>query len=110
MGVAAAGFGEDKMQIVQTLRPTEKGGLIYLQWSVLRFADVMTSNVQVEDALFDELRVGFTNKETVQITATISAYNCVSRFLMALDVEELNRYKGGGNAERQALTYASSLI
>lgn len=61
------------------------------QRAVLRYTDQMTRNVAVEDAVFDELRtVGFSDREIVELTATIAGYNCVSRFLVALDVGENN--------------------
>lgn len=59
--------------------------------AVLAYADAMTLDVSVKGEVFGELkRVGFTEKEIVEITATVAAYNCVSRFLVALDVGEKN--------------------
>lgn len=60
------------------------------QLAVLRYTDAMTKDVEVPSALFDELRKHFTEKEVVEITATVAAYNCCSRFLVALDVGETN--------------------
>ncbi len=69
-----------------------RGPLTEKQWVVLKYADAMTKNVKVEDGLFEELRsvARFTEKEIVELTATVAAYNCVSRFLVALDVGEMN--------------------
>jgi alkylhydroperoxidase family enzyme len=51
----------------------------------------MTKSVRVEDKVFGELReVGLTKRDIVELTAGIAAYNCVSRFLVALDVGEWN--------------------
>lgn len=50
----------------------------------------MTRDVQVPQALFDELKGLFNEKEIVEITATVASYNLVSRFLVALDVGEQN--------------------
>ncbi|KAH7113797.1 4-carboxymuconolactone decarboxylase-like protein [Dendryphion nanum] len=58
--------------------------------SVLAYADAMTLNVRVEDSIFQRLKQSFSDREIVEITATIAAYNCVSRFLVALDVGERN--------------------
>ena len=50
----------------------------------------MTLDVTVPDDIFKNLKTHFTDKEIIEITATIAAYNCVSRFLVALDVGECN--------------------
>ncbi|KAJ5231673.1 4-carboxymuconolactone decarboxylase family protein [Penicillium citrinum] len=60
------------------------------QRAVLRYTDAMTKNVSVPDGVFEELKGCFGEKEVVEITATVAAYNCVSRFLVALDVGEKN--------------------
>jgi 4-carboxymuconolactone decarboxylase len=57
------------------------------QRRVLAYTDAMTIDVQVPDAIFDALRADFTDTELVEITATIAAYNMVSRFAVALLVE-----------------------
>ncbi|KAG5985672.1 hypothetical protein E4U54_005889 [Claviceps lovelessii] len=60
------------------------------QWAVLVYTDEMTRNVQVRDETFARLKSLFSDREVVEITGTIAAYNCVSRFLVALDVGESN--------------------
>ncbi|KAL1982913.1 hypothetical protein VTN96DRAFT_765 [Rasamsonia emersonii] len=86
-------------------RPTDSP-LTEKQWAVLLYTDQMTRNVKVEERVFDLLRgpeqqdndtqeggAGsglFSHREIVELTATIAAYNCVSRFLVALDVGENN--------------------
>ncbi|KAH8901012.1 hypothetical protein GQ53DRAFT_814501 [Thozetella sp. PMI_491] len=60
------------------------------QWAALVYADEMTRNVEVKDDTFAKLKALFTDKEVVELTATIAAYNCVSRFLVALNVGEAN--------------------
>ncbi|KAJ5084650.1 Carboxymuconolactone decarboxylase [Penicillium alfredii] len=60
------------------------------QRAVLQYTDAMTKTVTVPDQVFQELKDCFTEKEVVEITATVAAYNCVSRFLVALDVGEKN--------------------
>lgn len=54
--------------------------------AVLAYADVMTRSVQVPDAVFRAVRGYFQDQELVELTATIAAYNMVSRFLEALQV------------------------
>ncbi|KAL1962277.1 hypothetical protein VTN77DRAFT_9867 [Rasamsonia byssochlamydoides] len=60
------------------------------QWAVLLYTDQMTRAVKVEERVFDLLRGLFSHREIVELTAAIAAYNCVSRFLVALDVGENN--------------------
>lgn len=89
---ALVGFGSEKMSVVETLDPSSPGALNETQWAVLKYADAMTKDITVSDSIFNELsRVGLVNKEIVELTAAIAAYNGVSRFLVALDVGEKNR-------------------
>lgn len=62
--------------------------------AVLSYTDAMTLDVSVSDAVFAELKKHFNDQEVVEITSTVAAYNCVSRFLVALDVGEKNAQKG----------------
>ncbi|WP_028922615.1 carboxymuconolactone decarboxylase family protein [Pseudonocardia acaciae] len=50
------------------------------------YTDAMTKDVQVPDELFDKLREHFDDRRIVELTATVGAYNLVSRFLVALQV------------------------
>ncbi|KAI1808948.1 AhpD-like protein [Daldinia bambusicola] len=68
----------------------DRGGLSDKEWAVLRYADEMTRNVKVSDETFEVLRKVCSEREVVEVTATVAAYNCVSRFLVALDVGEKN--------------------
>lgn len=65
-------------------------GLTAKQMAVFRYTDSMTETVEVPGDVFAEVRKFFNDKEVVEITATIAAYNCCSRFLVALDVGEKN--------------------
>ncbi|QIL69375.1 carboxymuconolactone decarboxylase family protein [Diaphorobacter sp. HDW4B] len=57
-----------------------------LERSVLAYVDVMTQQVQVADEVFAAVAVHFTPQGLVDLTATIAAYNMVSRFLEALQI------------------------
>ncbi|OLN85931.1 hypothetical protein CCHL11_05387 [Colletotrichum chlorophyti] len=70
--------------------PPAESALSEAQWAVLVYADEMTRNVRVEDETFARLRELFNEREVVEITTTVACYNCVSRFLVALDVGERN--------------------
>ena len=67
-----------------------EGGLSRMEWAILAYTDQMTRGVEVDDIVMERLREGLSDKEVVELTATVAAYNCVSRFLVALDVGECN--------------------
>ena len=69
------------------------GGLNEQQRAVLAYTDAMTIGVKVSPEIFGELKKRFDDREAVEITATVAAYNCVSRFLVALDVGEMGEKK-----------------
>jgi alkylhydroperoxidase family enzyme len=46
-------------------------GLTERQWAVICYTDEMTRNVQVRDGTFARLRELFTDREVVEITATV---------------------------------------
>lgn len=54
--------------------------------AVLAYVDAMTRDIQVPDAVFEAVRQHFDDAGLVELTATIAAYNMVSRFLEALRV------------------------
>jgi len=54
---------------------------------VLAYTDAMTLQVQVPQPLFEALRVHLSDREVVELTATVAAYNMVSRVLEALQIE-----------------------
>ena len=54
--------------------------------AALHYADAMTRDIQVPDAVYESLSAHFGPREIVEITATVAAYNMVSRFLEALQI------------------------
>lgn len=54
--------------------------------SVLAYADAMTRSVQVPDGVYAAVQSHFDARGVVELTATIAAYNMVSRFLEALQI------------------------
>lgn len=79
-----AGCGEDQVDGVRTgnftaLEPGERAALAY--------CDEMTRNIRVRDTTFAALGEAYDGKAIVEITATIAAYNMVSRFLEAIQVD-----------------------
>ena len=55
--------------------------------ALLAYTDAMTQQIHVTDQVFDALRPHFNPRELVELTATIAAYNLVSRFLEALKID-----------------------
>jgi alkylhydroperoxidase family enzyme len=54
--------------------------------AVLTLADTMTRDVQVDDAVMAPILARFDARATVELVATVAAYNMVSRFLEALRI------------------------
>lgn len=54
--------------------------------AVIAYTDAMTRSVEVPDTVYAAVRAAFNDRELVELTATIGAYNLVSRFLVALRV------------------------
>jgi len=57
------------------------------QRAVLAYADAMTRDVEVPDALFARIRASFPEREVLELTVTIGGYNMVSRVLVALRID-----------------------
>ena len=57
------------------------------QRSLLAYTDVMTRDIDVPDDVFAEVRKYFTERQTVELTLLIGAYNMLTRFLKALKVD-----------------------
>jgi len=56
------------------------------QRAVLAYTDAMTKSIQVPDDIFAGVQKLFKPDQLVELTATIAAYNMVSRFLEALQI------------------------
>ena len=54
--------------------------------AVLAYTDAMTRQVQVSDEVFAFAAAHFEPRRLVELTATVAAYNMVSRFLEALQI------------------------
>jgi alkylhydroperoxidase family enzyme len=57
------------------------------QRALLAYVDAMTRDIDVPDTVFAEVRKHFTERQTVELTMLISAYNMLTRFLKALKVD-----------------------
>ncbi len=57
------------------------------QRALLAYTDSMTRSIDVPDEVFTELRRHFSERQTVELTMLIGAYNMLTRFLKALKVD-----------------------
>ena len=57
------------------------------QRALLAYTDAMTREIDVADSVFSELRQYFSERQTVELTMLIGAYNMLTRFLKALQVD-----------------------
>ena len=55
--------------------------------AVLALADTMTRHIEVPDAIYNAARQHFTEQQMVDLLVTVSAYNMVSRFLVATQID-----------------------
>lgn len=56
--------------------------------AVLAYTDSMTKDIHVPDSVFDALRPHLDTRELTELTATIGAYNLVSRFIEAVKIDQ----------------------
>lgn len=68
----------------------ETEGLSDKEEAVLAYTDQMTRSIKVSEECFARVKGLFSEREVVELTACVAGYNCVSRFLVALDVGENN--------------------
>jgi 4-carboxymuconolactone decarboxylase len=57
------------------------------QRSLLAYSDAMTRHIEVADSVFADVRKHFSERQTVELTMLIGAYNMLTRFLKALKVD-----------------------
>ena len=73
---------------VEALRDWRKSGLFGPEEAaLLAYVDAVTRDLEVPDATFDALRKHFGERETVEVTVLIAAYNMHTRVLKALDIQ-----------------------
>lgn len=80
-----AGVTEAQLQALANWREHAQ---IYdpVQRDVLAYTDAMTRDVHVADDVASAVREHFDHEQLVELTATIAAYNMVSRFLEAMQI------------------------
>ncbi len=79
----AAGMSESQ---IDALRKKRTESFDAIERLVLQYTDAITRDLAVPDALYAELDKAFDVRTLVELTATIAAYNMVSRFLIAMRI------------------------
>ncbi len=74
-------------QQIEAMRQDQPQGFSEAEQAVLAYTDSMTREIHVPDAVFNAIRPHFNEREIVELTATIAAYNLVSRFLEAMQID-----------------------
>lgn len=60
------------------------------EWAVLAFTDQSTRAIEVDEEVFRSVEAELGETGVMELAATVATYNCVSRFLVAMDVGEKN--------------------
>lgn len=85
-----AGLGDDQIAAIRVGgaagSAASAAALSPAQWAALAYADAMTLHVAVPGEVFDAVRAQFGERQVLELTVTVAAYNMVSRVLVALDV------------------------
>jgi AhpD family alkylhydroperoxidase len=84
---AGAGLTDAHLAALRRADAAQSPLLDPLQRAVVLLTDTMTREVEVPDALFDDLAGRLGTEELVELIVTIAAYNMVSRIVVALRVE-----------------------
>lgn len=79
------GYTEHQLAMLKTV--DFRAHFAPLDLQVIDYTDAMTTTIRVPQSVFDALKTSFNDREMVELTATIAAYNMVSRFLEALQLD-----------------------
>jgi alkylhydroperoxidase family enzyme len=90
-----AGISEACLKVIKAVEG-DMAGLSDEQIAVLRYADAMTMGGETRE-IVERIRAFLGENGTVELTGCIAGFNCVSRFVVALDVGECN---GKGKQEQ----------
>lgn len=78
------GFTEQQME---DLKDDKFDSFSDKEKAAIAYCDEMTRNIRVQESTFQALKSHFNTQELVEITATVGAYNLVSRFLEAIEID-----------------------
>jgi alkylhydroperoxidase family enzyme len=94
-----AGLKGEVLAVIEPGTPIADDGNILdeRQRAVVTYADAVSLDAVVPEDVFAAVRRFFSDKDMVELTASIAGFNTVARFVTALDVGEIN---GGDCPER----------
>ena len=84
-----AGLGDEQIAAIKVGGAGTAGGAGRLgpsQWAALAYTDAVTMHVSVRREIFAAVRAHFDDRQVLELTVTVAAYNMVSRVLVALEV------------------------
>ncbi|MDV8070571.1 carboxymuconolactone decarboxylase family protein [Rhodococcus sp. IEGM 1366] len=81
-------------QVAALREGADTAPLTELQLLVRTYTDAMTRTISVSDELSDRIHALLGTEQFVELTGTIAAYNMVSRFLVALDIGQIQETEG----------------
>jgi AhpD family alkylhydroperoxidase len=79
-----AGMSDEKIEALKQLEIAQV--FSSQEQAILKLTDIMTQEIQVSDTVFDPIKSQFNDQEILDLMATITAYNMVSRLLNALHI------------------------
>jgi len=82
----AAGVAQQAIDAMREVPLPAGAPLTQAQRVAIRLADAMTRDIEVGDALYEEVRAQFGARTQLDLVATVAAYNMVSRLLVALRI------------------------
>lgn len=82
----AAGASEAQIEAMRQVPLAEAAPFSDGQRVAVQLADAMTRDIEVPDALYEQVKASFGTQMQLDLVATIAAYNMVSRLLVALHI------------------------
>ncbi|MDB5953987.1 carboxymuconolactone decarboxylase family protein [Ramlibacter sp.] len=82
----AAGASEALIEAMRAVPLADAAPVSESQRVAVRLADAMTRDIEVPDALYEQVQACFGPQMQLDLVATIAAYNMVSRLLVALQI------------------------
>lgn len=79
------GVTEEQIEEIGTYQKSDKFGS--MEKAVLRFADQLTRDCQVDNITMNELKANLTESQLVLLTATVGLANFNNRFIEAFEIE-----------------------
>ena len=83
----AEGIAPASIEALRSEAPPPAAKLDDADLAVIAYTDAMTRAIRVPAQIFANLREHLAERQIVELTATVAAYNCVSRFLEALQID-----------------------